>query len=254
MQPMTMRDLLTQSLKLIGVTPGGQAPSIDQLTDALFHANIIADTYNNDGQMIYTMQYLVGPLINGVVQDDGTTLFTIGPSSVNPNVTFDIPERPQALQAASFRMMSAFPFIDIPLTILSAEEWSQIRSKNIYTSVSNAIYMDEQWPVANIYLWPIPNYTASLFLTFWQPLNSSMTLDTTFSLPPGYAALFLYDVAIAIAPTFNKEASPTIVSRYAAIKREIQFTNLRPTRLTYGYECQGSGINGVYDIFSDSIL
>lgn len=254
MQPMTMRDLLTQSLKLIGVTPGAQTPAVDQLTDALFHANIIADTYNNDGQMVFTMQYLLAPLANGVVQNDGTTIYTIGPSSINPDVSFDIPERPQAIQAASFRMMNGFPYIDIPLAILSAEEWSQLRLKNIYSSVSNAIYMDEQWPVANIYLFPAPNYQASLFLTFWQPLNSSMTLDTTFSMPPGYAALFLYDVAIAVAPTFNKEASPSVISRYNAIKREIQFTNLRPTRLTYGYDCQGSRINGRYDIFSDEIL
>jgi hypothetical protein len=255
MQPMTMRDLLTQSLKLIGVTPGGQKPTVDQLTDALFHANIIADTYNNDGQMIFTQQFLVAPLANGQLQSDGTTIYTIGPRSALANVSFDVPARPQALEAASFRQMSAFPFVDIPITILSAEEWAAIRSKNIYASISTGIYMDEQYPIANIYLWPIPNYQASLFLTFWQPLNSSMTLDTVFSMPPGYAGLFLYDTAIAMAPTFNKEASPSVIGRYNAMKREVMWTNLRPNRLVYGSDCQGTvARSSVYDINTDTLM
>jgi hypothetical protein len=251
----TLRQFLTQALKLINVTPEGQNPSSYQLDDAKYMLNLIKDSWSTDGKMIYTMTTLVAPLANGVAQPDGTSIFTIGPGTECTPVSINVAARPQYIEFAAFRQTSVFPVVDIPISILDADEWGLIRTKNIQTNISTFLYMDEQWPVANIHLWPQPNMAGSIYLVYWQGFGASSSLDDVIQLPPGYERALLLDTAISVAPSFGKEASPTYVSQLAAIKREIAWTNIRTSRVQYPGESQGvQSRGGAYDVFSDQIL
>lgn len=252
----TLRSFLTQSLKLIGVVPESQRPTAAQLEDTKYHLNLIQDNWSTKGGMIFTMTTQVVPLANGYQQADGTTIYTIGPdytNGVGAKPSIILPARPQYLQYAAFRQGTQ-PINDIPLAVLTATEWGLIRSKAVTTSVPAFIYMDGQWPVANLYLWPNAGNAGSLYLVYWQGFGTNSSLDDTMQFPPGYERAFLLACAISVAPQYNKEASPTLVAQLAAIERDIEWTNLRVDRLTYPGDAQGAQARGgAYDIYSDSV-
>lgn len=239
--------LIQRALALIGVKASGQAMKVEQANTALYALNEIADSLNSDGEMIYAMQTLTAPLANGVTTN-GITAYTIGPGANN---TFNVAQRPSYISAASFQIGAQR--LDRPIKILSAEEWQLIRLKGTTSSVSFYMYVDQQWPVANIYLWPQPTAGSNLVLVSWQPLPTTLNLTSTIDLPPAYARLLRYELACNLAPEYGKTVPPDVAGILANIKHQIKWTNLRGSRLQYSREAQGTKATGCYDINTDEV-
>ena len=249
-------------MRLVGVgsdgatTGGTQGLNGTMLNDALYTLNEIIDHWNTDGLLIPSMTILTAQLNNPTYQPDGTYYYTIGPdltNGANPP-SFTMAQRPQYLEFAAFRQPAITPTADIPLNILSADEFGQIRTKNIQSMVPTAIYMDEQWPVANIYLWPLPSVNGSLYLNFWQTLNSNLQLNTGLSLPPAYARALRIDLACSFAPELGKSIPPDLSALLLSVKRDIKWNNQRTTRMSYPAESQGVySRGGAYNIYTDEV-
>ena len=244
----TLRDICTRALQLLYVAPSGNTPTDQMVNDALYVANEILDSWSANGMMIYTQTQNFFPL------PTAKQVWTIGPVTAGmPTPDFIVPARPNNLQSANMLLTTASPTLEIPLQILSDQEWANIRTKTIYTTIVNKIYMDEQWPIANIYLWPIPSGgDPQLILWYWQLFNSALTLDSIISLPPGYAKLLRYGICMNLAPEYNKPIPADIAGVYAALKRDIEIKNIRPSSLYYSAAAQGTGISGNYNILNDT--
>jgi hypothetical protein len=235
----TIRDLLTSSLRLISVVSEGNTPTAQQLNDALFTLNELMDSWNVDGTMIYTMGINTFPINNS------KQVWTIGPTG-----DFNVAARPVYIEFAALQTTNTTPFTDIPMTILNADEWASIRNKTISSTIPRWIYMDEAYPLANIYLWPAPSASANLVLTYWQALNSALTLDTTLQMPPGYQRLMRYGTAINIAPEYGRQVQPEIGMAYNNLLSEVSVANLRPGRINYDTIVM---VGGTYNVLDDQI-
>ncbi|MGH7744493.1 MAG: hypothetical protein ACREQ5_06685 [Candidatus Dormibacteria bacterium] len=256
----TTRDFCTAALGLISViSKENPNPTAAQLNGALYTLNEISDSWNVDGDMIYSQQYTAFNLSGKGTRDSyGLTTYTIGPVTGNTTPDFVIATRPVNLSFAAFRLTNSNPVIDIPIKILTAEEYAAERVKGVTTTISIYMYMDEQWPIANLYLWPVPVSGGALVLTSWQLLNTSLTLDTTFSMPPAYARGLRYDLAVALAPEYGIAGTPAVqqlASTLGIIKRQIGWQNLRPNDLEYSADAQGTigGMGGTYNIYTDEV-
>lgn len=247
---MTVRQAATLALKLLSVVSEGNPPTDEQLNDAVNVINWNIDAWNADGSIVFALKQNITQL---------TTLkqiYQIGPvSPINAYTTPDIivPLRPLKLYSANFTYLSQ-PQLELPMYILSAEEWADIRVKQIYTTISNKVYLDEQYPVGNIYMWPIPTNTFTLVLWYWDGLNSNCTLDTVLQYPPGYEKAIIYDMAINLAPMFNREDKiPVLSAIYEGVKTKIAENNLRSRQLQYRGEAQGTTVEGTYNVLDDNV-
>lgn len=245
----TMRTLLNGALRLVGIAVEGNPPSDEAMNNALYTANENIDSWNSNGLLIYTMEQVQFSL------PTAKQVWTIGPVTPGyPTPDFIVPARPQELQSANLLLTTATPTLECPMQILSASEWADIRTKTIYTTIPDKIYMDQSYPIGNIYIWPIPSTgDPSLILWYWKQFSSAATLDTIIRFPPGYARLLRYTVAMNIAPEYNKPIPTDVAAVYAGIKRDLMVKNIRPTSLRYSSQAQGVGISGNYNILNDQV-
>jgi hypothetical protein len=258
MQPILVTDFIKHALKRIlqnSDTPTAKI-SGPQMEDALAELNLITDSYDTDPVLKYTQTFNTFPLV------PGQQVYTIGPDQDNganvANFSTGVNTRPMYLEFASFEQTTSNPFLDIPIKILSEDEWMSIRTKNISTDICLYIYMDGSYPWGNIYLWPLPQVSSNLVLTYWQTFNGQLTLQSQIALPPGYARLTSLELSLNMCPFYGKAGAATaqqIAGPINTLKRKIGWMNLRGSRLQYSGESQSSrGGAGVYDAVSDQKL
>jgi hypothetical protein len=260
MQPITVPDFCKQALTRILVNNDTPSPKISpvQLNQAIAEYNLIADSWGADGKMVYSQQFYTFALV------PGQQTYTIGANTtINGNtVTADFDTTPQPrpsyLEFASFEQVTSNPYADLPMKIIDAAEWASIVTKNIATNIGFYIYMDGQYPQANLNIWPLPSQSANIVLTTWTSLNSNVGQGDVIALPPGYARGLSLDLSLAMAPYYGKSGDPSIqqiAGVLSKIKRDIGFTNIRSGRLQYSSDAQGASTRGgVYDAQSDQVL
>lgn len=239
----TYRDIITGALRLIGVIGDSEQPSSYQAENALYALQEMLGAWNSDGMMIYTQE---SHSLNITLPKQ---VWTIGPGA-----DINVPIRPSEISSAILRQnaSTAMP-VDLPMSVLSADEWSTIRSKSSGSNYPRFVYMSGDWPVANLYLWPFPQVAdAQLILTFDQTLNSEVTLDTIETLPPAYRQAIRFNLAVLLGPEYGTEASMVVQQQAYKSKNIIGQNNQEIDRLAY--DTNLSGVNsGIYWIGSDEI-
>lgn len=238
MNPLVVTDVCDQALRKIGVVGQGAKMRAYQLQDAVFNLNLILDSWNVDGNMIFSQTIQEFPVSNGTVS------YTFGPGG-----DWDVPTRPVEIEYASFVLTTSTPHIYLPMDILSAQEWSSIHLIQVPTSVSNKIYVDQNWPLANAYIWPQSTTSQFVRLTYWNPLNSNLLSTDTFSMPPAYARGLILDLAMNLAPNYGKDIPQDLAGIVNSLKKQITNANLQPNRLVYDVPTG----NPTYNVVDDQV-
>ncbi len=233
----TYRDLITGSLRLIGVIGDGEAPSAFQAQNALDTLNEILDLWNSCGLLVYSTNFYALPLT-------GAATYTLGPGGA-----INVPVRPATINGAWVRYGTGASQADIQLTVVDASEWGSIRSKNMTSNLPQAVYNNGDWPVSTLSLYPVPT-TGTLVLLLTSPLSASVGLDDTESLPPAYRMALRAEIAVYAAPEYGLEASPTVQLMAERGKNAITMSNFDVDRLDFDPILLGSPR---YWIYSDGL-
>ncbi len=154
---MTNQDLITSSLRLIGVLPAGQTPNPEELSDSRDVLNAMLAEWNTQGLQIFAIRHETFPLVAG------TQSYTIGEGGV-----FDT-ERPVKIQSAGIVQSNG---LRSPLELINSERWAGIPEKAVSAVQPLQLYNDNAYPLANLRLWPKPSGTPSLDLAMWQELKT----------------------------------------------------------------------------------
>ena len=255
MQPVAVSNFIKQALKRTTGDQDASDFSPTQLNDGLYELNALINSWNADGDVIYSLkQYSFGLTA-------GQQVYTIGPSA-NADFNTGTEGRPSFLQYAAYAVTLNNPTLFIPLTILSPEQWSSFRILDVSASIANYIYMDEQYPLANVNIYPIPSTSANLVLTVWQTMNDNLVLGGNacigINLPPAYTRTLGLELSIAMAPYYGKSGSADVAlmaKQAAALKKKIAFLNLRGSTMVYSSEAQGTGpgAGGTYIAQTDEV-
>ena len=146
-----------------------------------------------------------------------TTLFSVGIQDAEAQTDW-IVERPQRIEKAYVIWnQSTYPqAVDIPVTLLTMEEYAQISVKNTPSTFAFSMYDDNSYPVRDITVFPIPNQNGQMRLWLREPLVDATieALDKPINYPPGYEKLFRYALAIELAPEYGKVPAPEIVQSH----------------------------------------
>lgn len=216
---MTTLDLITGALRLIGVVASGEALPANEAADALSALNDLLDSWSTQNLLIPNKVREVFPLVAGQQS------YTMGTGG-----NF-LTSRPMRIETALIQITSSNPVLEVPLKIITEDEFAGIAIKTLNSTYPLYIYAEGTFPLETVNLWPVPSQSNNLVLYSWKPLANVASLTTVLSLPPGYNRALKHHLAIELAPEYGKTASQDVIGAAQAAIADIKRMNFKPSYL-----------------------
>jgi hypothetical protein len=211
---MTVRDLITGSLRLIGASSQGEAASASEMSESLFALNDMIESWSTEGFTVFNTVKQSFPLV------PGQSKYLIGLDVSNDFVT----EIPLIIENASVLTNGS----EMYLRTVESKEYSEIVNKDIQSAYPSILYFNRNAPSSEIILWPVPNEAKDLILYSQKKLGSFSSINDTIQMPPGYTKALRYNLAVELAPEYGKEPSNTVISQALESKTIISRINNSP--------------------------
>jgi hypothetical protein len=212
----TRNDVIQASLRLLGVLEEGVQPTAQATENASMVLNMMLKDWMTDGIKLWTVTEITLPLIAN------QTSYTIGPSS-----SYDInTNKPLRLIQSFLRNMSVSPPIDLPMSILSQQEYNILGSKQS-TGTINSVYY---WPYATygelkVFLTPDSSTATNydLHITVQRSIEDITTANQTFDFPSEWFQCLRWGLASEIAVDYGLplEKLSGIISRAESYKQRL---------------------------------
>lgn len=212
---MTANDLISSSLRLIGVLASGESPSAAEANDGLTILNQMLDAWNTERLAIFTVQRQV--VVPAVLKQ----AYTVGAGG-----DFSIPRPPRIERIGVISLTNAAQPLELPLEMLTDAGWQAIPVKNISSSLPLKVWNDLGFPLMTLSFWPIPSVQVNFALYTWTALTQFPDLVTDETFPPGYLKALRYNLAVDLAPEFGREVPPAVAAQAIAAKAAIKGLNI----------------------------
>lgn len=231
----TPLDIIAQAFRRSMLIGEGQTLPAEQANDAFDSMNGFIDQWNLRGLLVWAKDDVA-------CTSTGAISYTIGTGQ-----DFNTP-RPDRIEAAYVRQLPVSndqPY-DTYLNIIdSHEDYAAIPLKNIVTWPTNVFY-DSQFPVGNIFVWPIPpsqQFEVHLILKHQIVPFTSLAQNITNAIPPAYLEALSWNLAARLRPAYGLPADPQTTALALNALNTLRMANLQPSvvKMPYGYPR-----NGVY--------
>lgn len=189
----TARDIIKASLRHIAVLGTGSSLDPNDADDALKLLNAMVASWSAEGNMIYTQTKETFPLTTAAS-------YTIGSGG-----DFDT-ERPIDIKSAYVTQGST----DYTLLEYNNAQYSGLANKSTTGGIPDVYYYDGAFPLATVSLYPSPSGVTTITMNTTKPLTEFTTLDTAFNLPAEYLMALEFNLAVLVAPQYEREASMTV--------------------------------------------
>lgn len=156
----TRDQLIEGALRLCGVLAQGESPSTDQVSEAAEALNMLVKAWEADGMPLWAIKTL------GIPLTASTASYRIGLTQ-----TVDTPKPLKIIQAWNRDSTSD---VDIPLRILTKQEYNQLGNK---TTEGNPVqvYYDPQNTYGDLYVFPVPTATEAtnnqIYIVYQRPFE-----------------------------------------------------------------------------------
>ena len=173
----TRDEIILSALRKLGaVEPADTSSTIDEniVTNCAQALNLMVKQWMTEGIKLWTVQEITFPLVLS------QTSYTVGPSGCN--VTSD---RPLRILQAWIRNTVLNPDIDIPLNILSRQEYNMLGSK-FSTGTANSIWLNPGPTSSTVKLFLTPDATAVATYTVYMVVQKPITDISTASSVPDF--------------------------------------------------------------------
>lgn len=208
------QDIISKALLLAGVIAEEEQPSAAQIQNGLNRFNDMLDSWSADRLMVFTVQRAVFPLTS-------QQTYTIGPGG-----DFDQPYAPTKIEEMYIQVNTTQPPSEVPVEIVEAQQWSQITVKSTTSPIPREAWVDYQFPLCNISLFPIPTGENSLVLYQWQELPRLANVNSDISFPQGYRLGIIYNLAEVLAPFHGRKLGANIMELAMRFRTTIARRNL----------------------------
>ena len=212
MATVTVKDLISASLRTINVLGEGDVLDGGMASNALYALNDMLDAWNVERLMIYTISSSTWDLV------PGKQTYQMGPTAVAPD--FQAP-RPVNIEAAGILING----MEFPLDLLGDDEWEATGLKSLVSSIPTALYNQGSYPNTALSLWPKPGAAYKLVLYTWQNLPAFADLGVEVSFPPGYAEALRYSLAVRMAIELQRPVTQALADMATSTKAKIKRNN-----------------------------
>lgn len=234
----TPQDLVTFSLKAVGVLGVGQSALAEDNNDAFTAMNGMLAQWQR-------RRWLVWHLTDNYLTSTGAQSYSIGTGG-----DFNV-MRPDRIEAAFFRQFvnSTPNYVDFPLTILeSREDYNRIAIKDL-PSFPRFIFYDSAYPLGYLYPWPVPEAGIyDIHISLKETLNQFSSLNQTIALPPEYEEAIWTNLVIRLAPIYQVQPRPDIIALAKASLETIRAANAQIPKLEMPKFLSRPAL---YDVWSD---
>lgn len=211
---MTARDLIKGALRLIGVIGSGQEPSSSEAADALVSLNSLISTWRTERLMVFAIMPHSFSLVAG------KKAYTMGPGGDFDTV------RPTRIEKVTLTYnQGSNPPLNLPVPILNIDQYNAFSVPDTTSTIPQFVYIDNEYPLRNLFLYPVPSLVNALNLYTWEQLTQIATLDDDITLPDGYDRALRYGLAVDLAPEYGIDPLPTVIQRSVDAKASVMALN-----------------------------
>jgi hypothetical protein len=235
----TFLDVVSRSLRLLGVLASGEVPDGAQGQDALAVMNRVVDDFKLESLLVYAIDRIVFPLTAGLQT-----------YAVGTGATWSTP-RPVRVEQASWQDNSLTPVLELPLRPLTDEEYEGIRIRTETSTQPTHFYYDQAYPAGNMFFYPAPTLARNIVLYPWHQLAGNYGLADVVAFPPGYQSLLEYALAVELAPEYGVTPSPIVTAMAGQSKAKIKSQNMASPLMTVDPALLKSGARGSYNWRTD---
>ena len=233
---MTARDMIRDALQEIGALGVGEAVTDADAQAGLVRLNSLIDTWQTERLTIYNLYREVFSLVASQAS------YTIGPTGAD----FTCAVRPTFIQHAGIIFTSSGTDTEIPIKIITDDEYAALRIKAITSTLPTKLYYNPTFPLGTIYLWPVPSDSSvDLALYIPVPLTAGLSLNSNLVLAPSYEEAVRYNLAIRLAPIFGRPVDATVGMLSTESKATLKRSNQRADemRVDEAIVSQGAAFN-----------
>lgn len=227
---MTALTLVTRALQLAGVIASGETATAEESADGLLTLNSLIEEWATQGLTMFTRTRVTHSLVASQAS------YTIGASGADITRA-----RPPRIEMASMIDTTADPDLEIPVDVLSEDQWRDIGQKAQTSTRPLAIYYVPTFPLGTIFVWPVGT-VATIQMVLYVPdlVDTLAALSTTLSLPPGYEKALRTNLALELCPEYGRIPSDVIVAMARESKANVKRANYRPVEMRCDLALLGS--------------
>lgn len=216
----TALDIIKAAMQEIGALAGGETIALDDSAWALQKLQRLIDRYNAREPMVYNVNFTLFP----------NPPLNTQPITIGPGAQFDVNQRPVSIISAAVVLNQSTSNVDVPMNIRDEQWWADQRVKNLKSTYPTDLYYSPDWPLGNLYFWPILTQTNGIRLEMRTILTEITATAQNFSMPPAYWDAIVYPLAISLCPSFERTASPELMKLAADSVKAIQANNMQTPR------------------------
>jgi len=239
--PTTPGDIITLALKTANVVGVGQTPEAEDMNDAFNLLNMLL-------AQLQRRRYFIYGLTTTSKQANNSLSYTVGPGG-----DFNI-ARPAKIESAFFRQNNTTSYpVDYPLEILrSQEDYNRISLKTLNAFPRYAFY-DMAYPMGNLFVWPVPNNTYTIFISTITQLQQFQTVADQITLPPEYFAALMWNLVLELYPFYGLPEAPAVRGKAEASLRIIEEANVQIPQLAMPPALKNNR-GSTYNIYGDFMI
>lgn len=224
----TVLDIVTASVRKLGVLRKGEALDADEAVDALNALNRMLDSWSNDPLLIYWKQWenftLSAQAAHTIVS--GGDLDTATPMKI------------------SFAYIRRSDGTDYPLKVITDEEYGAIPLKSLSASPSEYLYFDNN---QTIKLYPVPEAGDVLYILSEKRISQFAGLSDAVALQPGWELAIIENLSLLLADEYGEQPSRRLeinaAQSKANIRRDVARNRAMPF-VPYDSSAEGSILTG----------
>ena len=196
---MLVSDLIKASMRKLGVVASGELPTPEELNDALSALQSMLRSWAALNINIFAS------VKESFTLTSSKFLYTWGAGG---DITTDRPNQ----VAGAYILESGG--VTHPVDIISEGKYRNISVKGTI-SRPYALFFHPTFPLAEIYLYPVPQDAEALYLDSFKPFSESGSIDalgSTISFPGFYEEPLIYSLAGRLAPEYGKTLAPEVAA------------------------------------------
>ena len=196
----TATELITDSLRLIGMVATGETPGGAMSNDGLRSLNDLLELMSLSNLTMW------GSDVTAYTCTAGIGSYTIGATAIAPNF---IGPRPVSITGGYIRYQS----VDFPLSVIGQEDYNNLGLKAQGSDIPLFMTYINDFPLGIIKLWPVPSTAVVLYLNDDRVLTQLSSLATVLAYPQGYYLYMRNALAIMQSAEYGVEPAQTVVDR-----------------------------------------
>jgi hypothetical protein len=227
--------VITDSLKLIGVVAGHEVPTAAEQQDSFARLNELIDSWGLHAQTLLVARRDVVPLVIG------QQTYTVGPGE---DVNLPTPVTLDAVSSLTAGLVEVFLDLGTDQAVLAEPQ------KDLTGATPLAVSYQRTHGPGELWVWPVPSAAVSLVLYWHEPLAQFPDLVTPVDLAAGYARALRTNLALDLAPEFGRQVDVVIVQQARESLADVKRANFPLVEVGIDPALTGGG--GGYDILTDS--